>query len=393
MRINDASQAERLIIIGLGTIGSVIFEALVRALIDQPKPVVITIIDNDTIQAHNLAKSCIYTRADLDQTKVHSAKRWAARVNGDLAIVALPLPVREVGQGIFHGVDTAVITVDNYQARMEASRGAWRAGVPRILTGGLLPKSTAGRYQRFINGPGPCVECGWGQEAYAFRSHPFPCSRPDHRGPQTSFAAALRVGSMIVEEVLAQIAGAPAGEPVEVRIDPSSYGIRHLYPRRNPACRFDHQHRSPVIPLPQEAGDLTLGEAFTLAQAHLKTRQVTLQLSEPVATNYCCANGHAWPKLQRLAANGLSPKITCSQCGQPGAATEMTWFISTTAAATDNTLMEKLVPPGDVLSFFHGEKGLHKDRVHRERVHLKLTPPARWQAEPKKMVVSQDEST
>jgi hypothetical protein len=181
-------------------------------------------------------------------------------------------------------------------------------------------------------------------------------------------AAALRIASLIVDEIQQVLGGSEPGEPVEVRLDPAT-GLRRLRPVHNETCLFDHQVLTPVVQLEQQAQELSLADIFSLAGQSLGAHAETLWLRQPAATAFVCAAGHAWKAWHRLKS-GIS-NIFCPQCRRPGLATGMTWQISRRAGAECPTLLAALVPPADVLSFTSAD--------NRAAIHLALKPPAAWQ--------------
>ena len=258
---------------------------------------------------------------------------------------------------------------------MVVSRAAWQSDVPTILVGGLMGgESGAGRFQRFLPGRGrPCLECGWSRE-YELLDNSFSCTRADDRGTRangrgtpTSLAPALRVGSLIVDEIGQALLGRLPGEPAEVRIDPVT-GIRRLRPVYNRACLFDHQVLAPVVQLELQAEELSLREAFALADQHLGAAAGAPCLHQPLATAFECPRGHTWRGWQRLHA-----AVVCPECGQPGLVSDMAWRLLRWSGIGCRTLMAALVPPGDVLTFTAA--------TGQETIHLVLAPPESWSPE------------
>jgi hypothetical protein len=369
--------AGRVVLVGLGTLGSVVFVGLVRSLAGAALHSLPTmyIIDPDTIQTHNLSKSLIYQRDDVGRLKVQVAREWARQVKPDMAVVAIAERVEAVGLGPFRGATIVVSAVDNYRGRMAVSRAAWQSGVPIILVGGLTGgESGAGRCQRFIPGVGrPCLECGWSRE-YELLDNSFSCGRANGRGTPTQLAPALRAGSLIVEEMGQALLGRLPDEPAELRIDPVT-GVRRLRPVYNPACLFDHQVLAPVMQLGHGVEELSLVDAFALADQFLGSVAEALWLRQPVATAFECPGGHGWRGWQRLDTS-----VVCPTCGGQGFVCDVSWRITRRSGLESPPRLANLVPPGDVLTFTEANG--------REAVHLALAPPESWPPEPQRQEVS-----
>jgi molybdopterin/thiamine biosynthesis adenylyltransferase len=191
------SDRHDVVIVGLGTLGSMLFQLLVREALGKVwawvQDATVFLVDFDSVLPHNLAKSGIYRQSDVGMKKVAVAQAWARGVNPNLRVISLPQSVEEVGLGPFLSAAVVLIAVDIYLGKMLASRQAWRAGVPLIMIGELAGgTSLDSRYRWFRPGPeAPCLECNW-QEEYIHLRTPFPCSPPDtdRTGPATRLTVA-----------------------------------------------------------------------------------------------------------------------------------------------------------------------------------------------------------
>lgn len=337
----------RLVLVGVGTLGSAVLEILCRALLERPLPPgtlsTITLVDDDVLEPHNIAKSALYLPSDIGSKKVHAALYWTRRLGVDINVEPLCCPIQDIGTGLFLDASVVICAVDNYAARMAVNRSAWRAGVPYLFVGGLQGgESRSGRYQLFVPGSDrPCVECGWGTEEYALREQSFSCTRSQQRGPRTGLAAALRTASLIVDEVLAVLVESSELEPVEVRFDPSA-GSRHLSLPHNPACNFDHARWENIVWMQDPGGTCALVDVLALAESHLDSPVEALCLNQAVSTGFTCSQGHTWAEIARIGAKPAS--ITCPTCGMEGIATTVGWWLPRQVVLSTPALLHEIVP-------------------------------------------------
>ncbi|MBN1119781.1 MAG: ThiF family adenylyltransferase [Anaerolineae bacterium] len=355
MMTHDSAVAgrQRLVLVGVGTLGSAVLEILCRTLLERPLPpgtlFTITLVDDDVLEPHNIAKSAIYLPSDVGCKKVHAALYWTRRLGIDIDVEPIGCPIQETGAGLFLDAAAVICAVDNYAARMSVNRSAWRAGVPYLFVGGLQGgESRSGRYQLFMPGEDqPCVECGWGTEEYALLEQSFSCTRRHQRGPRTGLAAAIRIASLIVDEALGALTGASELEPGEVRFDPST-GCRRLSLPHNPDCNFDHARWENIVWMEDPGQACSLADTLALAESHLNGPVGTLYLNRPVSTGFTCSQGHNWPEIARVGPD--LPPTLCPVCGMDGFATEVGWRLPRQVVLSTPVPLQKIVPDSGVVA-------------------------------------------
>jgi hypothetical protein len=350
------ARRDSLLIVGAGTLGSALLELVVRTALPRTRPLAATVVvcDPDQISLHNVPKSALYRPLDVGQFKAAACQDWARQIDPDLVVHALCAPVQEIGLGLFLEARAVLICADTYRGKLEASRAAWRAGAPLIMSGELASSDPfGGRYRWFCPGPDvPCIECGWNEE-YRYLEARFPCSQAGAApGPATRLSDAYRIASLMLDETQRILEHGPGAEhAAEVRLYPEARRFTVLRPRFNPNCLFDHRRlcTEALVPLPEPAATLTLGDAFTAACRHLPGAS-RLLLGTEIGSAFSCPCGHAWSALRSLS----QPSPLCPRCADPRGSfpTALTWQVGRGMLEQHaDTLLSLLVPPGDVLTF------------------------------------------
>ncbi len=121
--------AARVLVFGLGGVGSYAAEALARSGVG-----VLTLVDDDVVAESNLNRQLVALRSTLGQPKVEVAARRIADIAPDCRVT----PVRlfytpdTADQLPFAGYDYVIDAVDTVSAKLEIIRRAKEAGVPVI---------------------------------------------------------------------------------------------------------------------------------------------------------------------------------------------------------------------------------------------------------------------
>lgn len=152
----------RIVIVGLGSVGSFVAETLARSGFEN-----IVLIDFDEIQAHNLDRLVIGTKDDIGKLKVDVAKERMIKVATahSINVEAVPYSVAEK-EGYLAALDGDVIfsCVDRPRARQILNHFAYTHLIP-VIDGGIAvrfknKKFSGVDWQLQTVGPGrPCLEC------------------------------------------------------------------------------------------------------------------------------------------------------------------------------------------------------------------------------------------
>lgn len=156
--IGEAGQrrigSARALVVGVGALGSVSSEMLVRAGVS-----LLRIVDRDYVDESNLQRQSLFDEDDwlAGLPKAIAAERKLARINRDVQVEA---HVSDVNAGnvesFFHGMDLVIDGTDNFETRYLLNDASIATGVPWIYG------AAVGSYgMSFVIVPGrtPCMRC------------------------------------------------------------------------------------------------------------------------------------------------------------------------------------------------------------------------------------------
>ena len=147
-RLSKASVA----VIGVGGLGSVSSLYLTLAGVGY-----LRLVDQDTVELHNLHRQVLYSRKDLRYPKVEAAAKKLKEVNPDVKIDIVPENVRRSNvDSIIDGVDCVVDGLDNMSTRYIVNEACVKKQTPFIFGGAL---GLEGNVTVFHPPETPCLEC------------------------------------------------------------------------------------------------------------------------------------------------------------------------------------------------------------------------------------------
>jgi len=130
----DAVARARILLLGVGGLGSAILQSLVGLGVGQ-----ITIVDDDTVETKNLARQFAYGLAAVGQPKVRAAAQWAAAYSGGTRITPVQGRVADPGAigTLGAGCDIVVCAADTpSDIQLMVNEACFALGVPYV-SGGL----------------------------------------------------------------------------------------------------------------------------------------------------------------------------------------------------------------------------------------------------------------
>ncbi len=123
----------RAVVVGLGALGSISSDLLVRAGVGQ-----IRLVDRDVVELVNLQRQSLYSEADVDRPKPDAAADRLRSVNSEVEIEAVPRDVHSATvREILRGADIVVDGTDNLETRFLLNEAALDAGVPFVYGGAI----------------------------------------------------------------------------------------------------------------------------------------------------------------------------------------------------------------------------------------------------------------
>ncbi len=188
-------QKARVLVAGLGALGSLISILLARAGVGM-----LRIVDLDAPELHNLHRQILYDEEDTQSglSKAQAAARHLNRANSTVKIepVIGAIGADNIAE-LTSGIDLVVDALDNIGARYFVNDRILELGIPYIFGGAV---ETVGNVMTIIPGKTPCLRCLW-PDPYAVADHP----RASTVGVLS--AAAMAVASVEVTEALKIIVG------------------------------------------------------------------------------------------------------------------------------------------------------------------------------------------
>ena len=146
----------RILVAGLGALGSVISILLARAGVG-----FLRIVDRDSPELHNLSRQILYNEDDVlaGRTKAEAARTNLLAMASNVEIEAVNQEIDETNVGrLVQGIDLVMDALDNAHTRFIVNDAILRARIPYIFGGAV---ETVGNVMTIIPGKSPCLRCIW----------------------------------------------------------------------------------------------------------------------------------------------------------------------------------------------------------------------------------------
>jgi molybdopterin/thiamine biosynthesis adenylyltransferase/proteasome lid subunit RPN8/RPN11 len=157
--LSDRIHRRSALIVGAGSMGSDIAEALVRSGVGR-----ITLMDPDIVEAHNLGRAR-YSGADIGQSKVHALARHMAAISTELLIEAVSEGTADVDRdrlaGLVSSADVVVAATDDPEAQSLLNHVARHVGTPAVFVG-MYARAEGGEIV-VSRSDVPCFACATGR--------------------------------------------------------------------------------------------------------------------------------------------------------------------------------------------------------------------------------------
>ncbi len=149
-------QRSRVLVTGLGALGSLISILLARAGVGFMR-----IVDLDAPELHNLHRQLLYeeedARAGIPKAEVARRRLNAAASNVEIEAVVAAVDASNV-EALTSGVDLVVDALDNIQTRYLVNDMALARGIPYVFGGAV---ETVGNVMVIMPGKTACLRCLW----------------------------------------------------------------------------------------------------------------------------------------------------------------------------------------------------------------------------------------
>jgi molybdopterin/thiamine biosynthesis adenylyltransferase len=139
-------------IIGLGGLGAVVAAYLTMAGVGR-----IRLVDQDTVETHNLQRQILYGIGDVRAPKVEAAARRLKTLNPQVRLETVAENVREANvDAIVSNCNCIVDGLDNMSTRYIINRASVKHSIPYIFAGAI---GMEGNISVFRPPTTPCLEC------------------------------------------------------------------------------------------------------------------------------------------------------------------------------------------------------------------------------------------
>jgi len=145
-------RSSKVVIVGLGGLGTA--SALYLALAGVGH---LRLVDQDTVELHNLHRQVLYGVGDLRYPKVEAAAKRIKQTNPEVKVESVPENVRESNiEEIVQGMDCVVDGLDNVRTRYLLNRACAKYKIPYVFGAAI---GIEGNLSVFAPPETPCLEC------------------------------------------------------------------------------------------------------------------------------------------------------------------------------------------------------------------------------------------
>jgi molybdopterin/thiamine biosynthesis adenylyltransferase len=154
--IVDALAESRVLIVGLGSVGSYITEQLVRSGVGA-----VTLVDHDKVEASNLSRT-MFSLRDVGRTKVAALTRRLLEINPNLILEPYDATFESVGgerlRGAFQRASLVISVTDDHRVQTLVNRCSFFSQKPAVYVG-LYRGAKGGEIIAAVPGMTPCFNC------------------------------------------------------------------------------------------------------------------------------------------------------------------------------------------------------------------------------------------
>jgi molybdopterin/thiamine biosynthesis adenylyltransferase len=145
-------EASKVAVVGLGGLGTASSLYLALAGVGH-----LRLIDQDTVELHNLHRQILYSVDDLSYPKVEASAKRLSKVNPLVKIEAVPENLNSGNvEKLLEGVDCVVDGLDNMHTRYLVNRACVKLEVPYVFGAAI---GVEGNLSVFTAPDTPCLEC------------------------------------------------------------------------------------------------------------------------------------------------------------------------------------------------------------------------------------------
>jgi len=359
----DRLQNARALVVGAGALGNEVLKNL--ALLGWGH---IIVVDMDTIEDSNLARSVLFRQSDVgpQSFKAKVAAERVREINPDVRIFPVVGMVQDcIGLGVFRRMDVVFGCLDNLQARLDVSRACWRTLTPYIDAG---LDGINGDVHTFVPPYTACYGCTVPQSARRTARERHPCLKVKIGGPKPVMPTAPTISAMMAgwqtQIAVKHLHGRPI--PASQRI--IIFGSNDIYERYrvepDPRCP-DHSLRDilsedHITQMPCRAASTTLGELIALARNELGMGpEAMVEFDFDLLLRGTCQKCGIRKEFYRRLTSVELKEIVCPGCNRV-LSLETEYQFDGNEPYADRTLAELGVPPLHILLVKNWPRRLYK---------------------------------
>jgi molybdopterin/thiamine biosynthesis adenylyltransferase len=341
-RISQAT----VLVVGAGALGNEVLKNL--ALLGVGK---IHVVDCDTIEPSNLARSVLFRRRDSGRPKAEVAAAAVLDLNPEIRVSAIHGNIiTDVGLGLFRNADVVIGCLDNREARLWVNRQCWKVGTPWI-DGGI--QEINGVVKVFVPPDSACYECAMSEDDYRLINLRYSCpllSREDMQAGKvpTAPTIASMIGGLQTQEALKLLHGMPvAAGQAHIYNGVSNRFYTTAFQRRE-EC-LSHETFADIFDLPISASTHTAADFFEAVRSQTgDAGNWQLRLDRDLVVSIeCAACQNSRPILRPASAVDMR-HAECQQCGQIGKP-NLTGHIECGSQLAREPLVRLGIPPFDIV--------------------------------------------
>ena len=332
----------KVLVVGAGALGNEIIKNLALMGVGN-----VLVVDFDTIEPSNLARSVLFRERDRGRYKAEVAVERAQDIYPGMKIKALYAnAVTGLGLGVYDWADIILGGLDNREARLSINRNSfkvgktWIDGAIEVLSG----------VARVFSPDGPCYECTMSEIDWKVLDARKSCTLLTRnemlsgKTPTTPTIASL-IASIQCQEALKYIHGLETIAGKGFIFEGLSFYHDTIGYKRKEDC-YSHETYLPLIYLDESASKLTLENALKIVRKDLG-ESAEIELRQEVITGFSCYNCGIDTEYHSALGDVKEKDAICPKCGQQRFPM-LTHRFDGSEPYQNKTLAELAIPPFDV---------------------------------------------
>jgi adenylyltransferase/sulfurtransferase len=303
----------------------------------------IYIIDFDTIESTNLARSVLYRSGDEGRPKSERAAAAVKALNPDVRVSFLHGNViTDLGLGVFEAVDVVIGCLDNREARLWINRQCWKVGRPWV--DGAI-QEISGVAKVFVPPGSACYECAMTERDYQLINLRYSCpllKREDLAEGKVPTAPTISsiIAGIQTQEALKIVHGLPVKAGAAMVYNGESNNFYTTQYQRKEGCLSHETYGAP--------DDAPVGASNRVEELLDSVGGVRLHLDRDLLVEVECPACRVKKEVYRPVAGVAHGDGVCPRCGAV-MRTTIVHTVERGTALAGRTLREAGVAPFDIV--------------------------------------------